>query len=50
MQSHSSEQITRTILLIAASRGLGLAMAEDFLKKGWNVVNRSGRIWTNQIA
>lgn len=27
-----------TILLIAASRGLGLAMAEEFLKKGWNVV------------
>jgi NAD(P)-dependent dehydrogenase (short-subunit alcohol dehydrogenase family) len=27
-----------TILLIAASRGLGLAMADEFLKKGWNVV------------
>lgn len=27
-----------TILLIAASRGLGLAMAAEFLKKGWNVV------------
>ena len=27
-----------TLLLIAASRGLGLAMAEEFLKKGWNVV------------
>jgi NAD(P)-dependent dehydrogenase (short-subunit alcohol dehydrogenase family) len=27
-----------TILLIAASRGLGLAMAGEFLKKGWNVV------------
>ena len=27
-----------TILLIGASRGLGLAMAGEFLKKGWNVV------------
>src|SRR5262249_46832489 len=29
---------TRTILLIGASRGLGHAMAAEFLKKGWNVV------------
>lgn len=27
-----------TLLLIAASRGLGLAMAEAFLEKGWHVV------------
>jgi NAD(P)-dependent dehydrogenase (short-subunit alcohol dehydrogenase family) len=27
-----------TILLIGASRGLGHAMAAEFLKKGWNVV------------
>ena len=27
-----------TVLLIGASRGLGLAMAAEFLKKGWNVV------------
>jgi NAD(P)-dependent dehydrogenase (short-subunit alcohol dehydrogenase family) len=27
-----------TILLIGASRGLGLAMADEFLKRGWNVV------------
>jgi NAD(P)-dependent dehydrogenase (short-subunit alcohol dehydrogenase family) len=27
-----------TILLIGASRGLGLAMAAEFLNKGWNVV------------
>ena len=26
-----------SILLIAASRGLGLAMAEEFLQKGWSV-------------
>jgi NAD(P)-dependent dehydrogenase (short-subunit alcohol dehydrogenase family) len=30
--------MSKTILLIGASRGLGLAMAEEFLKKGWNVV------------
>ena len=34
----SSGQTVPTILLIAASRGLGFAMAEEFLKKGWNVV------------
>jgi NAD(P)-dependent dehydrogenase (short-subunit alcohol dehydrogenase family) len=26
------------LLLVGASRGLGLAMASEFLKKGWNVV------------
>ena len=30
--------LMQTVLLIAASRGLGLAMAEKFLKKDWNVV------------
>jgi NAD(P)-dependent dehydrogenase (short-subunit alcohol dehydrogenase family) len=34
----TSSQTVPTILLIAASRGLGFAMAEEFLKKGWNVV------------
>jgi NAD(P)-dependent dehydrogenase (short-subunit alcohol dehydrogenase family) len=33
-----SSPATPTILLIGASRGLGHAMAADFLKKGWNVV------------
>lgn len=28
----------RTILIIGASRGLGLAMAAEFLQRGWNVV------------
>jgi NAD(P)-dependent dehydrogenase (short-subunit alcohol dehydrogenase family) len=28
----------KSILLIGASRGLGLAMAEEYLKHGWNVV------------
>jgi len=29
---------TQTILIVGASRGLGHAMAAEFLKKGWNVV------------
>ena len=42
--SSTANQKPPTILLIAASRGLGLAMAEEFLNKGWNVVGtvRSG--------
>lgn len=39
MSSTVLNQKRPTILLIAASRGLGLAMAEEFLKKGWNVVS-----------
>jgi NAD(P)-dependent dehydrogenase (short-subunit alcohol dehydrogenase family) len=44
MPTDSLNQTVPTILLIAASRGLGLAMAAEFLKKGWNVVGtvRSG--------
>ena len=38
MSSTASNQTAPTILLIAASRGLGLAMAREFLKRGWNVV------------
>src|SRR5580700_8319047 len=38
MPSDSLDRRVPTILLIAASRGLGLAMAAEFLKKGWNVV------------
>ena len=34
MQTDSRSQKVPTILLIAASRGLGLAMAADFLKNG----------------
>ncbi|MGO4128151.1 SDR family NAD(P)-dependent oxidoreductase [Inquilinus sp. YAF38] len=34
----SIDQHRRTILLIGASRGLGHAMAAEFLKHGWNVV------------
>ena len=44
MQTDFLSERVPTILLIAASRGLGLAMAAEFLKKGWNVVGtvRSG--------
>jgi len=38
MPSAISRDPAGTILLIGASRGLGLAMAAEFLKKGWNVV------------
>jgi NAD(P)-dependent dehydrogenase (short-subunit alcohol dehydrogenase family) len=34
----SSNQSAPTIIIVGASRGLGLAMAAEFLKKGWNVV------------
>ena len=38
MYATTSSDTTRTILIIGASRGLGHAMAAEFLKKGWNVV------------
>lgn len=34
----SDPRLRRTVLLVGASRGLGYAMAEEFLKRGWNVV------------
>lgn len=34
----TSKQPARTILIAGASRGLGHAMAAEFLKKGWNVI------------
>lgn len=34
--AHSSS--AKTALIIGASRGLGYAMAEEYLKRGWNVV------------
>jgi len=34
----SPDQRTGTILLVGASRGLGLAMGAEFVKKGWRVV------------
>ena len=41
-----------TVLLIGASRGLGLAMAAEFLTKGWNVLGtgRSGRTSLHDLA
>ncbi len=54
MSSTTSNQKTHTILLIAASRGLGFAMAKEFLKKGWNVVGTvragSGRTKLHDLA
>ena len=38
MPSTSQNHPNPTLLLIAASRGLGLAIAEEFLKRGWSVV------------
>ncbi len=38
MRTAISPGAAGTILLVGASRGLGLAMAAEFLKKGWNVV------------
>jgi NAD(P)-dependent dehydrogenase (short-subunit alcohol dehydrogenase family) len=38
MRPTTSRDTAGTILLVGASRGLGLAMATEFLKKGWNVV------------
>jgi len=34
----SAPPAAKTVLLIGASRGLGRAMAEEFLKRGWRVV------------
>ncbi len=31
-------ETTHTALILGASRGLGLAMAEEYLRRGWNVV------------
>jgi len=42
-----------TILLVGASRGLGLAMADEFVKKGWHVVGtvrESGRTELHDLA
>ena len=54
MASMISDQKNPAILLVAASRGLGLAMAEEFLKKGWNVVGtvrpESGRTKLHDLA
>ena len=38
MASVSSNQTAPTILIAGASRGLGHAMAAEFLKRGWHVI------------
>lgn len=52
--AYSPDERVSTILLIAASRGLGLAMAAEFLKRGWNVVGTvrggSGRTKLHDLA
>jgi NAD(P)-dependent dehydrogenase (short-subunit alcohol dehydrogenase family) len=35
---NSDPQLRKTALLVGASRGLGYAIAEEFLKRDWNVV------------
>jgi len=42
----------RNLLLIGASRGLGYAMAEEFLKRGWHVVGtvRRGKTRLHDLA
>jgi NAD(P)-dependent dehydrogenase (short-subunit alcohol dehydrogenase family) len=38
MNSSDPAQTAPTILIVGAGRGLGHAMAEEFLKKGWSVI------------
>ena len=53
MRPSASRDSIPTILLIGASRGLGLAMAAEFLKRGWNVagtVRDSARTELHDLA
>ncbi|MCA8094779.1 SDR family oxidoreductase [Burkholderia anthina] len=54
MQSTVSNPGAPSILLVAASRGLGLAMAEQFLDKGWRVTGTvregAGRTKLHELA
>lgn len=51
---HPSHDHTPSILIIGASRGLGYAMAAEFLKKGWSVMGTvragSGRTLLHSLA
>jgi len=38
MSSSISNKDANTVLLVGASRGLGHAMAAEFLKRGWNII------------
>jgi len=53
MSQATSPDTIPTILLIGASRGLGLAMAAEFLKRGWSVVGTvqgDGRTLLHNLA
>lgn len=53
MPNEDSNGAAGTILLIGASRGLGYAMAAEFLRKGWNVVGTvrgGGRTLLHDLA
>jgi NAD(P)-dependent dehydrogenase (short-subunit alcohol dehydrogenase family) len=53
MRPATSSDAPHSILLIGASRGLGLAMADTFLKRGWNVVGTvqgAGRTGLHDLA
>src|SRR5580692_2963313 len=39
----------KTLLLIGASRGLGFALAEEYLKRGWHVVATERNSTTSQL-
>jgi NAD(P)-dependent dehydrogenase (short-subunit alcohol dehydrogenase family) len=49
----ANESSTKTALIIGASRGLGYAMAEEYLKRGWHVVGTirgEGRTQLHDLA
>jgi NAD(P)-dependent dehydrogenase (short-subunit alcohol dehydrogenase family) len=53
MRPAASPDTVGTILLVGASRGLGLAMAAEFLTRGWNVVGTmhgGGRTQLHDLA
>jgi NAD(P)-dependent dehydrogenase (short-subunit alcohol dehydrogenase family) len=35
---NSDLRLRKVVLLMGASRGLGYAMAEEFLQRGWDVI------------
>jgi NAD(P)-dependent dehydrogenase (short-subunit alcohol dehydrogenase family) len=38
MMGSKKMKVSKSLLIVGASRGLGLALAHEFLKRGWNVV------------
>jgi NAD(P)-dependent dehydrogenase (short-subunit alcohol dehydrogenase family) len=47
MDHPRSEQ---SALIIGASRGLGLGLAKEYLKRGWRVVATGARFGANRVA